>query len=201
MWRARFPGRGASLQRCRNKTFSHLAIRRRRAPGRDPGPAVAQCQDRMRPAMMLPATTHLARRILLAIAVLAAGGVLVSCVSLYHHYGTSDTSYCDIGQNFNCDIVNRSTYSTMAGIPVAAIGIIGYLATLTLATIYRSKAEVPAVLAVASLAGLGFALYLTYVEGFVLAAWCVLCLSSLALIFSIAVLSSTLWMRNTRRVN
>ena len=41
-------------------------------------------------------------------------------------------------------------------------------------------------LAMASLAGLGFALYLTYIEGFVLAAWCILCLSSLALIFCIA---------------
>ena len=79
------------------------------------------------------------------------------------------------------------------------IGIIGYLATLMLATVYRGKAEIPAMLAIGSLAGLGFALYLTYIEGFVLAAWCVLCLSSLALIFSIAVLSSTLWLQGRRR--
>jgi vitamin-K-epoxide reductase (warfarin-sensitive) len=155
----------------------------------------------MQPAMMSSATPRFTRRILLLIALLASGGVLVSSVSLHHHYGTSATSYCDVGENFNCDIVNRSTYSTLAGIPVAAIGIIGYLAMLTLATVYRSKAEVPAVLAVASLAGLAFALYLTYIEGFVLAAWCVLCLSSLALIFSIAVLSSTLWMRSVGRVS
>lgn len=151
--------------------------------------------------MMSPATPRFTRRILVAITVLALGGVLVSSVSLYHHYGTSATSYCDIGENFNCDIVNRSTYSTMAGVPVAGIGIVGYLAMLMLATVYRGKAEVPLVLAVASLLGLGFALYLTYIEGFVLAAWCVLCLSSLALIFSIAVLSSTLWMRGAGRVN
>ncbi len=151
--------------------------------------------------MMSPATPRFTRRILLSIALLASGGVLVSSVSLYHHYGNSATSYCDIGENFNCDVVNRSTYSTLAGIPVALIGIIGYLATLILATVYRGKAEVPVVLAVASLVGLGFALYLTYIEGFVLAAWCVLCLSSLALIFSIAVLSSALWMRGAERVN
>ena len=58
-------------------------------------------------------------------------------MSLYHHYGTSATSYCDIGENFNCDIVNRSTYSTVAGVPVALIGIAGYLAVLALATVYR----------------------------------------------------------------
>jgi len=149
--------------------------------------------------MMSPAAPRFTRRILLSIALLSSGGVLVSSVSLYHHYGTSATSYCDIGENFNCDIVNRSTYSTIAGVPVAAIGIMGYLATLMLATVYRSRAGVPTVLTMASLAGLAFALYLTYIEGFVLAAWCVLCLSSLALIFSIAILSSTLWLQGSRR--
>ena len=68
------------------------------------------------------------RRLMIAIAALALAGVVVSSVSLYHHYGTSATSYCDIGENFNCDIVNRSTFSTVAGVPVALIGITGYLA-------------------------------------------------------------------------
>ena len=137
--------------------------------------------------------TLLARRLFFIIAILALGGAIVSSVSLYHHYGASKTSYCDFGESFNCDIVNRSTYSAIAGVPVALIGIIGYIGLLVLATLYRSKAETRSMLAIASLAGLGFALYLTYVEGFVLAAWCVLCLSSLALIFCIAVLSSVLW--------
>jgi len=45
---------------------------------------------------------------------------------------------------------------------------------------------------IAATGGLGFALYLTYIEKFVLATWCVLCLSSLSLIFLITVLSSFL---------
>ena len=53
-------------------------------------------------------------------------GAIVSSVSLYHHYGTSQTTYCDFGESFNCDIVNRSTYSTIFGVPVALIGIAGY---------------------------------------------------------------------------
>ncbi len=149
--------------------------------------------------MVLPGMTRFARLIFLLIAILAAGGALVSSVSLYHHYGTSATSYCDIGESFNCDIVNRSTYSAISGVPVALIGIIGYLALLVLATFHRSKAETPAMLAIAALAGLGFALYLTYIEGFVLAAWCVLCLSSLTLIFCITVLSLLLWAHRARR--
>jgi len=138
-------------------------------------------------------------RIFLVIASLAVSGIAVSSVSLYHHYGTSKTNYCDFGENFNCDIVNRSTYSTFLGIPDALIGILGYTALLALATIYRTKIETPLILLSASVAGLGFALYLTYIEAFVLATWCVLCLSSLAVIFLIAVLASFLAARSTRR--
>ena len=153
----------------------------------------------MLPGPKISGTTPLTQRILLLIAVLAVGGALVSSVSLHHHYGTSQTSYCDFGESFNCDIVNRSTYSAILGVPVALIGIIGYLGLLALATFYRRQARTPALLVIASLAGLGFALYLTYIEGFVLAAWCILCLSSLALIFCITVLSSLLWAHTARR--
>jgi uncharacterized membrane protein len=138
-------------------------------------------------------------RIFLLIALLAIAGIAVSSVSLYHHYGASKTTYCDFGENFNCDIVNRSTYSTVLGIPDALIGILGYAALLALATIYRTKIETPLVLLIASAAGLGFALYLTYIEAFVLATWCILCLSSLAVIFVITVLSSFLAARSMRR--
>ena len=137
--------------------------------------------------------------IFVLIAVLAVAGIAVSSVSLYHHYGTSKTNYCDFGVNFNCDIVNRSTYSTFLGVPDALIGIMGYAALLALATLYRRKTETPFVLLIASVAGLGFALYLTYIEAFVLATWCILCLSSLTVIFLITVLSSFLAASSMRR--
>lgn len=133
-----------------------------------------------------------ARRLMLVIALLSAAGIIVSSMSLYHHYGTDQSSYCDFGQMFNCDIVNRSIYSVVMGIPVALIGILGYLALLVLATVHREKAKAPLILLIASLAGLGFVLYLTYVEKFVLAVWCVLCLSSLAIIGCITACSLAL---------
>ena len=139
-------------------------------------------------------------RVLWVIALLAIAGAVVSSISLYHHYGGSASSFCDFGANFNCDMVNRSTYSAIFGIPVALIGIFGYGVLLILATLYRAKAEIPTLLLIASLAGLGFALYLTYVEAFVLAVWCILCLSSLALIATIAVLSSVLVARRIDKV-
>jgi len=139
-----------------------------------------------------------ARKLFLAIAVLAIAGVAVSSVSLDHHFRKSKTTYCDYGQSFNCDIVNRSEYSTVAGVPVALIGILGYVALLAFATFYREKAETPGILVLGSIAGLGFALYLTYIEKYVLFAWCILCLSSLAIIFSITALSTILFVRSMR---
>jgi uncharacterized membrane protein len=75
------------------------------------------------------------------------------------------------------------------GIPVAGIGVAGYGVLLALATVYRSRMQTPLRMLVAALAGLAFALYLTYVEGYVLETWCILCLSSLALIAMITVLA------------
>jgi vitamin-K-epoxide reductase (warfarin-sensitive) len=141
---------------------------------------------------MQPAMNSRRGRILLAIALLSIGGAVVSSISLYHHYDSSPSSFCDFGANFNCDMVNRSIYSVVFGIPVALIGMLGYGVLLILATLYRARTEAPVMLLIASLAGLGFALYLTYVEAFVLAVWCILCLSSLTLITAITVLSSLL---------
>jgi vitamin-K-epoxide reductase (warfarin-sensitive) len=141
---------------------------------------------------MQPAMNVKSRRILALISLLAIAGMVVSSISLYHHYGTTKSSYCDFGASFKCDMVNRSIYSVVLGVPVALIGVLGYAALLLLSTIYRSKAETPVMLLMGALAGLGFALYLTYVEKFVLAVWCILCLSSLGVILLIAVLASLL---------
>lgn len=138
---------------------------------------------------MSTAMTSTARTLLAFIAVLAVIGVGVSSLSLAHHYGTSKSSFCDLSETVNCDIVNRSEYSTLLGVPVALIGVLGYVALLLLATFYRQHRGTPRLLFWGAIAGLGFALYLTYVEGFVLSTWCILCLSSLCTIFVITVLA------------
>jgi uncharacterized membrane protein len=143
-----------------------------------------------------PAVTDSAKRIvLITIAVLSVAGIIDSAIALQRHYAKSSTTYCDFSQQFNCDIVNRSEYSSIAGIPVAAIGVVGYAVLFLLSTFWRSRPETPTRLAAASVAGLAFALYLTYVEAYQLMTWCILCLISLALIFLIAVFSLTLKFR------
>jgi uncharacterized membrane protein len=133
-----------------------------------------------------------------AIALIAVAGIAVSSVSLYEHFATSQTSFCNFSESFNCDLVNRSAYSTVLGVPVALIGIVGYLLLAILATVYRKLAVSPLLLAVASVIGLGFAIHLAYVEKFVLGVWCILCLTSLGLI-GIEVALSAIAMIRARR--
>ena len=142
---------------------------------------------------MLAAVTDLTQRLMSAAAILAVCGIAISSVSLQHHYATSKTAYCGIGEAFNCDIVNRSEYSSVFGVPVALIGMLGYAALAGLATVYRERRETPAMLFIAAATGLAFALYLTYIEARVLGVWCILCLSSLALITTTTVFAAVIW--------
>src|SRR5262249_28844371 len=102
------------------------------------------------------------KSVIRAIAVVAIAGIIVSAVSLYHHFATSKTSFSTFGESFNCDLVNRSSSSTVLGVPVALIGILGYLLILALATVYHERVETPVMLLIATGCGLAFALYLTY---------------------------------------
>src|SRR5271154_1210907 len=120
MWSEGIPRGNGKLHAGGNQTFSYVGVCGWKTPGRCAVSPSVEPEDRMHPAM-----SSRARRICLAIALLATAGTLVSVVSLYHHYQTDKTSYCDLGENFNCDIVNRSSYSVVLGVPVALIGVLG----------------------------------------------------------------------------
>jgi vitamin-K-epoxide reductase (warfarin-sensitive) len=135
------------------------------------------------------------RKLYALVAVLAVWGVAVSAISLQRHFAKSESTYCNFNQTLNCDIVNRSEYSTLEGIPVAAIGVAGYAAIFVLSSFWKSRPGTPTRLLVTSLLGLAFSLYLTYVEAYRLMTWCIFCLSSQVIIFLIAVLSAVIKFR------
>jgi len=139
------------------------------------------------------------RILFVAVAVLSLVGVVDSAIALQRHYAKSDTAYCDFSQRFSCDIVNRSQYSTVLGIPVAGIGVAGYGVLFLLSTFWRSRPETPNRLLGAAIIGLVFALYLTYIEAYALTAWCILCLISLFLIFLITILATAIRVRSPAR--
>ncbi len=116
------------------------------------------------------------------IAILAFAGVVVSSLALQVHYSTG-TEPCSINERWDCGIVNHSSFAVIDHIPVAAIGIAGYLMLALLALVRRR-----ALLLVAALLGLGFALYLSHIERDVLQVWCLYCVISQGIIALITLL-------------
>ena len=115
-------------------------------------------------------------------------GAILSAVSLHAHYSVSATEYCDLNATFNCDYVNRSIYAEIHGVPVALVGLLGYL--LLFALSFPSSRWIAGFRFAAALIGLAFALHLAYVEAYILAVWCLLCIGSLAAIFAITLLAA-----------
>ena len=110
------------------------------------------------------------------IAVLALAGAVVSGLALQIHY-TAGTTPCSINEKWDCGVVNHSSYSMIEGVPVALIGIFGFLAL-----VWLGLARQRAVLSLAAVAGLAFALYLAHIERDVLGVWCLYCVISLGII-------------------
>jgi len=125
---------------------------------------------------------------------LVALTIIGLCVSIYMTiYKVFKIESMCIG-NGGCSVVNASRYSEVSGIPVAAVGIIGYLAIL--ATIYFEKRNAffrengALMLFGLTLTGFLFTLWLIFVEIVYLHALCPFCLTSQAamtLIFIIVV--------------
>jgi vitamin-K-epoxide reductase (warfarin-sensitive) len=114
---------------------------------------------------------------------LAFLGFLASSLALREHYRT-DSSPCSINERWDCGIVNHSPFAVLAGVPVAVIGMAGYvfLAVLALKRAYR-------MFLAAALVGLSFSIYLAHVEAHILGVWCVYCVASLAAISLLTLLS------------
>ncbi len=117
------------------------------------------------------------------LALLALAGLAVSALALQVHYSTG-TEPCSINARWDCGIVNHSSYAVIHHVPVALIGLAGYLALALLAALRRRT--LVAVLAVPALA---FSLYLTHIEQSILMVYCLYCVISLGIISLITLLS------------
>ena len=123
------------------------------------------------------------------ITAIAVIGIVLSAVSLYNHYKPTPTDYCDFGETFNCDAVNKSAYSHFGRIPVAGIGLVGYIFLLLLSRVRRDNKLVSGLLILSALVATGFSIWLTYIEARVLLSYCIICLGSLACILLITILA------------
>ncbi len=143
------------------------------------------------------------------IVVLAIAGIVVSSLAFQVHY-SNKVQPCDINSRWDCGVVNHSSFSTVnglwwhvrddlhpgslpgpasrTGLPVAAVGIAGYL-LIALLALFRRRVWV----LLFSLGALGFALYLSNVEAHVLEVWCLYCVISQCLI-ALVTLLAVVWL-------
>lgn len=117
-----------------------------------------------------------------AIVALCLAGVVTASLALREHYNTA-TAPCAIDEVWDCGAVNHSPYAVFHGVPVALIGILGYALLAALA------GRFPVITALGALLGMGFALWLTWIEWKVLEAWCIYCVTSQGIIAAILLLS------------
>lgn len=116
--------------------------------------------------------------------VLAVIGIVVSALALREHYREEGDAPCSINERWDCGIVNKSPFAMVGPIPVAVIGIAGYLLLGALA--FRRASRLVLACAVPAL---GFSLYLAHIEAHILGVWCVYCVASLADISTITLLA------------
>jgi len=131
---------------------------------------------------------ELLRRISIVLAIL---GILVASYLTWTHY--ANTSIQCIGGSHGCDEVNQSVFARVAGVPVALLGLLGYLAILGLLLIETRQGflaeNAPLLVFGCTLFGLAFSAYLTYLELFVIHAICQYCVASAVLMTGLFAIS------------
>jgi vitamin-K-epoxide reductase (warfarin-sensitive) len=121
------------------------------------------------------------RYLLLLLSIL---GVIVSALALREHYREYGDSPCSINEHWDCGVVNHSRYAMLGPVPVAAVGIAGYI-LMALLAFYRSYR----LLIVPTFTGLAFSLYLANIEAHVLMVWCIYCVISLGIVSLMSLLT------------
>lgn len=117
------------------------------------------------------------------LAALSLAGIVISALALRVHYVTG-TEPCDINARWDCGIVNHSSFAVVYHVPVAAIGIAGYLLLVSF-----SLARLRFVTFLGASAGFLFAFRLSMIEQYGLGVWCLYCAISQAIIALILLLS------------
>lgn len=141
-------------------------------------------------------SSHLSNRLVFIFSLL---GLLVAAF-LFYEYNVSGSIVCPTGAG--CDIVRASSYSRFLGISIPVWGIAFYLGMAILSVVASQKTFAKIVWKLqllGAVAGVGFGVYLSYLEVFVIRAICFWCV--LSFIISVAILLSVLLVRKKNYVN
>jgi len=125
------------------------------------------------------------RRLRIAIAVICVIGIGIAGYLTYVHYAGLKVLCLSSG---GCETVQASSYAKLDGIPVAVLGLAGYVCILGSLAV---RTELGRIIGFAvALIGFLFSMYLTYREIFTIKAICQWCVSSAVLMTILAVLTT-----------
>jgi uncharacterized membrane protein len=147
-------------------------------------PAAAE-QERGRPRLFGGLAAG-ERKLAIWIAAIALIGVGIATYLVYIHYA-GIKPICAAG-NGGCEKVQTSDFAKLAGIPVADLGLAGYLAILASLFVRGDLGRLAG--AAIALSGFGFSMYLTYREIFTIKAICQWCVGSAVLMTLLAILTT-----------
>jgi uncharacterized membrane protein len=131
------------------------------------------------------------RGLRIATAALALVGLAIAGYLTWVHYAGLHP-FC-VGGGGGCERVQTSRWADLAGIPVAVLGLAGYLAILATLALPEDAGRTAA--AFVALVGLGFSAWLTYVEIAKIHAICQWCVASAVVMTLLAVVSVTRLLR------
>jgi uncharacterized membrane protein len=120
----------------------------------------------------------------MVIAVLSLAGFFVAFYMLAHSLGWTGPLICGVG---DCATVQSSKYAKIGPVPVSGLGMLGYLMMLGASFLGlqpdgRDSATVSRALVGLATVSLLFSGYLTYLEAYVIHAWCQWCVTSAILV-------------------
>lgn len=127
----------------------------------------------------------------MAIAVLSMAGVFVALYLSMYKWGLTGAMTCSIG---SCETVQNSPWSLFLGRPVSEWGLAAYVFLLAVSLMglqprFAEARWIPLTTFLVAAGGVAFSGYLTYLEAFVIEAWCQYCVISAILITLIFFLS------------
>ena len=120
-------------------------------------------------------------RLLIGLSVI---GIFLASYLFYNFLTKPMLESCYVNSIVNCDAVTKGSLSTILGVPVSIVGLIGYIVILIAALLKRKN-----IILLMSTFGMLFCLYITIQEVFFLKVICPVCLSCQLVMLCIFILS------------
>jgi len=134
------------------------------------------------------------------LSLLALAGLASALASLYVHFQLlaqpGYLSFCDVNATVSCTQVYQSRYGSLAGIPVALLGVLWYVAVLLVLAGSRwgwpgLRENGTGYIFLLSTAGLGFVIYMAYASLVLLRTVCLMCVVTYIAVAALFIISGT----------